>query len=269
MSAEIVLLAIVGAVVGQSRAVGPSPDAGRQERLQFLKEKGAEFSLFREAAKEPLLLKEEPVLRYSIPERDNGTWDGATFLWLEDARPVAAISLGIRRPDDKVVFEHTSFSGTPLVCRREGAAVWSPQTGGLLNRPLDNASPPAETAAARLTQMRALVRRFSATCYWGADVTQLRLLPQPIYRFADEKEGVLDGALFAMVVSNDPELFVLLEATSKSAGGKPGWQFSLARMSSLKHTVRLDENEIWSIPSFYRIPPAERKTSPYIEGPLG
>src|SRR5437773_1001301 len=236
MSTEIVLLAIVSAVVGQLPAVSSSPDAGRQERLRFLKDKAAEFSLLRESAKEPLSLKEEPVLRYSIPERDNGTWDGATFLWLEDARPVAAISLGIRRPDDKVVFEHTSFSGTPLVCRRDGAAVWSPRTGGLLNRPIDDASSPAETAAARLTQMRTLVRRFSATCYWGADATQLRLLPQPIYRFADEKDGILDGALFALVVANDPEMFVLLEAVQNSAGGKASWRYSLARMSSLKHS---------------------------------
>src|SRR5262249_13603817 len=120
-----------------------------------------------------------------------------------------------------------------------------------------------------LTQMRTLARRFSATCYWASDVTQLRLMPQPIHRFTDEKEGIIDGALFAMVVSNDPEMFVLLEAVQNTAGGKPTWRYSLARMSSLKHTVKLDDNEIWSIPSFYRIPPAERKTGPYIEGPLG
>src|SRR4051812_41903923 len=109
MCGNVTLLLVAIGAVGQAPAK-PSPDEmGRAERLVYLKAKAAEFSLYRESATEPLMLKEESVLRYSIPERDNGTWDGATFLWLENARPVAAVSLGIRRPDDKVVFEHTSF----------------------------------------------------------------------------------------------------------------------------------------------------------------
>src|SRR6266436_3886735 len=116
MPVEIVLFGLLIVALGQTPAEPSSGDAGRAERLRFLKEKAAEFSLYRDSAKEPVPLKEEPVLRYSIPERDNGTWDGAMFLWLERARPVAALSLGIRRPDNKVVAEQTSFSSTPLVC---------------------------------------------------------------------------------------------------------------------------------------------------------
>jgi hypothetical protein len=117
--------------------------------------------------------------------------------------------------------------------------------------------------------MRDLVRRFPATCYWGTDVTHLRLQPQPLYRYAEEKQGILDGALFSMVVSNDPEMFVLLEAMSEATPGASRWRYSLARMSSLKQTVNLDDKEIWSIISFYRIPSSERKTGPYIEGRMG
>ena len=72
--------------------------------------------------------------------------------------------------------------------------------------------------------MRTLARRFSATCYYKEEITQLRVLPQPLYRFSDEKRGIVDGALFALVVSNDAELLLLLEA----AGDRGGEQILMA-----------------------------------------
>jgi len=68
-----------------------------------------------------------------------------------------------------------------------------------------------------------------------------------------------------LVVSNDAELLLLLEAAGNPAGGERQWRFSIARMSSLKHVVRLDDTEIWSVEGYYTIPAAERKTGPYIE----
>src|SRR5204862_237492 len=121
-------------------------------------------------------LKEEPILRYSNPERDSGTWDGATFLWLDGARPIAAICFGIRRPNNAVFREHTSFSKTPLVCRKASGIAWTPHTGGLLDRDMPDAPSPAENAQGRLNQMRTLARRFSGTCYYKESATQLRLM---------------------------------------------------------------------------------------------
>jgi len=249
--------------------VSESDEAARQERLRYMEEGAAEFTLLKEGATEFVPLKKESVLRYSNPERDSGTWDGATFLWLEGPRPVAAISFGIRRPKNAVFREVTSMSQTPLTCRKGDVVVWSPQTGGLASRRLPDAPPPATTPTSRLTQMRTLARRFSAACTFKEDTTQLRLLPQPLYRYADEKLGLRDGALFGLVVSNDPEMFLTLEAVREGDSDKYQWHFSLARMSSLKLTVQLDENEVWSVPGYYTIPAAERKTGPYVEAYQG
>jgi hypothetical protein len=249
--------------------VAETDETARQERLQYMQERAAEFTLTREGTDEPLVLKTEAVVRYSNPERDEGTWDGATYLWLEGARPVAAISFGIRRPKNAVFREVTSFSQTPLKCQKGDDAVWSPQTCGLSPRSLPGAPTPATTPAGRLTQMRAQARRFSAACTLKEDTTQLRLLPQPLYRYADEKQGLLDGAVFALVVSNDPEMFLILEAVRPQGSDEHQWQYALARMSSLLHTVQLDEQEIWSIPGYYTIPAAERKTGPYMESYQG
>jgi hypothetical protein len=260
--ATSVLVAVLGVAPGDEEPA----EAARLERLEFLKDKAAQFSLSRESSPDqPLKLKESPIHRFSNPERDGGSWDGATFLWLDGARPMAAICFSIRRPNDAVFREHSSFSNTPLVCEKSGKVSWAPRTGGLIDYPLHDSPPPAATEPARLTQMRTVARRLSATCYYKEEATQLRLMPQPLYRYRDKEHGVLDGALFSMAVSNDAELLLLMEILEQPAAGALPWRVSLARMSSLRLVVRLDDAEIWTVPGYYTIPPAERKAGPYIE----
>lgn len=119
--------------------------------------------------------------------------------------------------------------------------------------------------------MRAIARRFSAASHDPRtdQPEQLRLLTQPLYRFASEENDIVDGALFAYVVSNDPELLLLLEAVRDRAAGVTGWQYSLARMSSRKQVVRLDDQEVWAVVNFSRDPNEDRKTGPYVEKRLG
>jgi len=246
-------------------------ESDRQDRLQFLKQKVVDLVLSRPAGEEEFPLKAEAVLLYSNPEKETGTSDGATFLWLDGKRPVAAVSFSIRRPENRAYRQLTSFSAKPLVCGRPGTASWSPKRGGLLNQSLAGTAPPAESGVQRLVQMRSLARRFSAACYDHQTDTPnpLRLLTSPLYRFEDTENGIIDGALFGYVVSTDPELFLLLEAVRDAKGDAAQWRYSLARMSSLKETVRLDDTEIWSVPNYHRDPVEDRKTGPYTEAAVG
>ena len=258
-------------LVGQAAEAEKPTDAERLARLKFLKEKAAERSLYRgpgETAAFPLTT--EPILRYANIERwELGTSDGATFLWLDGTLPVAAISTSIRRPKDIAYQECTSFSSGPLECRQAGVPVWTPKGGGLVAQKLDGPAP-AGAKVQRLAQMRALAARFAVTCYDSAtnEPRELRLLPQPLYRFESEKHKILDGALFAFVITNDPEMFVLLEATTDS-GPDAQWRFTLARMSSLPQKVRLDSKEIWSLTNFHRDPAEDKKTGHYTTGGVG
>jgi hypothetical protein len=138
-----------------------------------------------------------------------------------------------------------------------------------LHQKLPASDPPAAGKVQRLTQMRALARRFSAACYnpRSGDLTELRLLTQPLYRYADELAEVLDGGLFAFVVSNDPELFLLLEAAG--AADKAHWEYSLARMSSQKLTVHLDGKETWTVTNYWQDSAEDRRTGPYVEAKSG
>jgi hypothetical protein len=240
-------------LIGQVAAEKPT-EAERLAQLKYLKEKAAERTLHGGPGETGAFpLKAEPILRYDNVLRGKlGTRDGATFLWLDGTLPVAATSISIRGPNDLAYQECTAFSSGPLECRLAGAAVWSPKGGGLVAQRLDGPAP-ASSKVQRLTQMRALAARFAVTGYdWNMnEPRELRLLTQPLYRFESEKHNIIDGTLYAFVVTNDPEMFVLIEATTEHDPDAQ-WQFTLARMSSLPQKVRLDDKEIWSLTNYQR-----------------
>lgn len=261
----------LSAVICQLDNNATLPAADETLQLQFLKEQAATLIVKRsDAARSPLAMTADPVLRYSNPLGGGQAGSGATFLWLDRTKPLAAVSLSIRASDHHAYIEGTSLSAEPLECLRSEALFWSPTTRGQPAQRLDDASPPAESKALRLSQMREIARRFSAATFTQAGArTELRLMSTPVYRFSDEASGVLDGALFAFAVSNDPELLILLEAVHSAGGNAAHWQYSLARMSSRKEVVQLDEREVWSVENFYSLPAEARKTGRYLEARLG
>jgi hypothetical protein len=96
--------------------------------------------------------------------------------------------------------------------------------------------------------MRALAREFKATFNNPPDLSEIRLLTQPIYRFETEgkRADVLDGALFAYVHTTDPEVLLTIEARPSVEGGPVAWHYSLARMSMVNLRVHHKEREVWS-----------------------
>lgn len=250
-------------------AQSPAGPTSADLRLAFLQERASRFSLFpADKPSSTFILKPEPVLRFSNPEREVGTTDGALFLWLDGSRPVAALCMGIRRPGGAVFREHTSFTQSPLSCEKTSGIAWSPKSNGFADRAFPDAPPPGRDPAPRLQQMRTLARRFSGTCSKGDQHSELRLLTQPLYRFADEPAGILDGGLFALALGNDAEALILLQAQTRPAKA-PAWQFSLARLTFQSLRLELDGHEIWSVPRFSTIPSGERKSNSYLEAQEG
>jgi hypothetical protein len=149
--------------------------------------------------------------------------------------------------------------------------VWTPQRYGLLNQRFSEASPPAESKPRRLTQMRDLARRFSATFYRAEpeEATPLRLLTTPIYRFAAEADGIVDGALFSLANATDPDVLLLVEAVRDGADSPAYWRYSVARMTSAKLAVWLDGREVVSLGNYHRDTPEAKKTGPYMEQRIG
>jgi hypothetical protein len=240
--------------------------------MQFLKDTVAGLKLCEPPNRnKPLEVTTNPVLgpynNTTGPSRF-----GATFLWLSGERPVGAASISIRRsPSNPVFCECSSFWPRALECRRDGELLWMPEGGGVLEQRFSDAPAPAESKPRRLTQMRDLARRFSVTTYRAEpeEAIHLRLLTTPIYRFAAEEVGIVDGGVFAFANATDPDSLLLLEAARDKPGMVAYWRYSLARMSSQKAAVRLDEKEIWAVTNFHREPPETRIKGPYIEQRVG
>jgi hypothetical protein len=230
--------------------VAADPDDGLAKKMLPVYQKDAEgYSIAVESApKKALELKKEPVFEWANPVRS--TTQGTLFVWLRDGRPAAIgcfFSYPHRQlPGRVVAHELHALDSEKLVVTRDSANEWKPEAG-LARKELPDAPAPAETAAARLVQLRKLAQEFSghSTDYEGKK-WELRLLPTPLYRYPTAKTGVIDGALFALMSGGgtDPEVLLLIEAREEK--GKARWEFALGRFSDWDLNVRHKDKEVFS-----------------------
>jgi hypothetical protein len=73
----------------------------------------------------------------------------------------------------------------------------------------------------------------------------LRLLSKPLYRY-EPADNLIDGALYGLVITTDPEALLMIEAYTTSDG--PEWRYALAPMTVYALTSKLDSAEVWSRP---------------------
>ncbi len=188
------------------------------------------------------------VMRWANNAR--GSEDGMTVLYLSAGRPEAVCCAF---PWNKFL-QHNfdSMSRGTLLAKRDGVVVWRPEKPGVQFKPIPEAPIPAETAAGRLRQMKTLVSQFSSTMLgWRSDSSDrelLRLLPQPLYRYAGERQDLLDGSVFAFVQGTDPETLLLLEAFKN--GESFAWQYAFVRRTSGELEGRFKDSVVWHVDRF-------------------
>jgi hypothetical protein len=200
-----------------------------------------EYRLFLGADRRALTLQAEPVLRW--PNATRGTTDGATFVWTRDGRPEAIACIW---KDPVLSHAFHSLSMSSLVAEYGGRIVWHPQGSGIRLEDLAERLPPADSAVARLRQMKEIARRFHCRLSGnGPEDQALRLLPSAIYRYDSDRANVLDGALFAYVQGTDPEVILLVEAHRQN--GQARWKYALTRRSCCGLEADLDGRRIWSV----------------------
>jgi hypothetical protein len=193
-------------------------------------------------------LNPKPVYVWTNPTRSGGQ-HGAVFVWTGSERPVVVGSI-FSHPEQgrRVVCHefHSLAAGMLLPERGPEDQRWEPKTG-VMFMPLPDAPAVEDSAARRMIQMRSLSRQFTAH---SVDVRQerweLRLLPQPLYRYERPQGDVVDGALFAFVTSagTDPEVILALEA--RQMDGKPAWHYRALRFSDSNLYVQLGGKQVWT-----------------------
>jgi RNA polymerase sigma factor (sigma-70 family) len=220
----------------------PAPKAADEARDDIVRAARG-YALFRGPDRVPLELEKEPILRWPNPTR--GTHDGATFLWTRNGRP-EAIACVWKRPVLSHAFQSLSMS--KLVAEYRGQIIWHPEGPGFTFERFPKAPRPAESPVKRMRQMGELARRFQCRVRSGDhDVTALRLLPRPVYRYKIDPGDLVDGALFAYVLGTDPEVILSLEAQRRA--GESEWRYALTRRSAFGLEADLDGERIWSVPT--------------------
>ncbi|OWK36246.1 hypothetical protein [Fimbriiglobus ruber] len=94
--------------------------------------------------------------------------------------------------------------------------------------------------------MRAIAADFSVVDYFGdlAVEQDLRLLPQPVYRYSEEGK-ITDGAMFVFAHGTNPECGVLVEAYQDDAGAR--YRYAVAPMSIYQLQARYKNAPVWSV----------------------
>src|SRR5439155_367897 len=124
--------------------------------------------------------------------------------------------------------------------------VLATAASGRPQKPPDTPAPAAADAQRGL-QLRKLAKEFAGAAKYrnAPDVTELRLLPQPVHGYTAPKQGVLTGGLFAFVRGTDPELWLLVEARGADAAAAR-WQYAAARMTNMAELrLRHRDKPVW------------------------
>lgn len=217
----------------------------------------AAFKMTREAARnyefrmrgvdQPVELREQPILRWSNPER--GQVYGNVFLWTHRGRPVVVGSLfKWFSPFTHASHEFHSLSLGEITAKNDLREVWRSTQPGVVFAAIPDAPAVAANPAARLAQMRQLARQFTARSVDREGLKlELRQLAQPVYRYEVEKDAtdLLDGALFVFVQGTDPDLWLLIEAVPTADQPAARWQYAVARMNSIEINVEHDGKPAW------------------------
>jgi len=245
-------------------AFAAEPEDQTKQRIEALRSlyaaTAAKYEFYHAGDKaQPLKLVEKPVMKWT----NEGDWSGGVFIWTHAQRPavVGCVMAGPAENGNRAVFnEFHLLAEEPITASgQEGRFRWSPAAGLKLHA-LPSAPPPAETPALRLAQMRELLREFSAHMRADSD-WELRLLPQPLYRYQPKEGAVVDGALFTFVWTKgtDPELILLIECR-KTAGGL-AWFYAPVRFTYRELWLKHRDVEIWRGP--FHAEPADESTGVY------
>ncbi len=244
----LIAIAPLFGMTGLIRDDPPKDEKARAEAFHaFAKREAAAYTIRLEGSDRPLTFRPDSVLKWSNPVM--GSLHGDVFLWTADGRPEAVASIyrfysGRPHRDN----EFHSLTLGKLIAERDGAAVWTPSRPGLELKPIPGAPAPADSAAVRLRQMRALAQEFTGRQTTRAGVDHdMRLLAQPIYRYENTKGDLIDGGLFVFVQGTDPEVFLLIEAR-RMRGGASEWRFGATRMHGIDLRLNHRGRAIWHAP---------------------
>jgi hypothetical protein len=194
-----------------------------------------------------LKLVATPVLRYSDP--GGITTDASIWAWGDVGRP--SILAGIffltqEGRETKWSCELLSLADGRVAVTSKAGWEWAPAKGGLKWFSLGAADPDL-SARQRLRQMKDIAERYEVRSFEGSVTSQLRLMVQPIVRYSDAANGLVDGSIFSYAAGTNPEALLLVEC--RDSAGAQTWQAAFARFGAAKCEAKEGVTPIWDCPA--------------------
>lgn len=252
--ASLSVVTVFVLALGGSIAFGQIDPNGldRDERLKLFHKSVADFKILVEKEKEPLTLREQPLMRFTNDV--GGVLDGAVMMWTAGQRPMVAAQVFVTG-DGVWLHEFQSFADQPLKLVSGGKTLWQPKKAGGKWQEFTDAPPVESTRAGRLKQMRDLAAKFSISEDFRIRVGdsdtsryELRQLSSPLYRYEESSDGI-DGAVFAFVHGTDPEALLTIEL--QNSGGKSTSRYMFAALTCWAMQAKQGDKQVWAVPEMY------------------
>lgn len=262
-STSVLIFAIL---VGVTQSDENSDEAYRAAQLSRMKNIAEKFEVEAEAGGNRIVTKltANPLLKYNDSTRRNH--ESTLWLWTEREMPSALMAVEFYPNDSggpRWLFEIVSLSNSKIAVTRGNNWTWRANRPGVVRKPVPGDVKPADKPGMRLSQARQIRQRFSAHEKEGTEGRlELRPLSTPLYRYADEATGIIDGALFAFANGTNPEVLLLLEVQRDPQSKQDSWVYGFAQMTGAEVHASLDGTEVWN--QLEADPPATRDS--YVNG---
>ena len=197
-----------------------------------------------ESKRELLRFAPNPILRFSDPARERLVGDGTLWRLGDSGRPSAILAVEFLAKKSLFSFELVSLSGDNVRVAGTTGWEWTPSSDFVMTK-FGGAQRPDSLPEQRLRQMKKLARRFRTSQKVDGSTSELRLLPQPVYRYDDLDKAVIDGAVFVFAHGTNPEILVIIEALNEPSK----WQYGLSRLTSAELRAQLDGSVVWRRPN--------------------
>jgi hypothetical protein len=262
---QVLILVVVFVVLPTNAAVAaPDADAKSDDSETELQQaarrivEAVELSALVGDKHEKLELIKQPLLRFGDIPRANDK--GSVWIWQRAGRPQAVMEL--YRGADSRSWVHVIHSLSPDALEGDfggNAPRWLPPTPGVTWTRFPDAAAPAERPVARARQIKELAQKFAAHEFWDPDNSryELRLLIQPVHKYSDPENGLLDGAVFLICHETNPEVALLIEAV-RSGEKEPEFRYALARLGHAELHVALAGTEVWRQDRVANTKPSDR-----------